>query len=154
MVLKFRDALAACVVFASLSENLATPISKIQTRQIGPNTHPFCTQPCKTFFPHAQPLILRSTTLWELESDTTASQLSVNLRVSVESVINTSLLLLVKNNLQSLASIFLGAETLADNLNWENEIGEDGIVDGGECSGTRSLLGEGCSGSIGSLWTG
>ena len=67
-------------------------------------------------------------------------------------MVNSVLLLLVKNNLQCLATIFLGAETLANNLNWVDEVGEDGVVNGGECSGTRSLLGEGCSGTVGSLW--
>jgi hypothetical protein len=97
-------------------------------------------------------LVIRSTTLWELKGDTTTSQFSVNLRVGVESVINTSLLLLVKNDLQGLASILLGAETLANNLDWVDEIAENSVVDGSECSGTRSLLGEGCSGAVGSLW--
>jgi hypothetical protein len=67
-------------------------------------------------------------------------------------VVNSSLLLFIKNNLQCLAAIFLGAETLANNLNGEHEIGEDGVVDGGKCSRTRSLLSEGCARSVGSLW--
>ena len=63
-------------------------------------------------------------------------------------------LLLVKNDLQDLGTILLGTETLANDLNWIDEVGQDGIVDGGECSGTRTLLGLGCSGTVGSLWAG
>ncbi len=49
-------------------------------------------------------------------------------------MINATLLLLIENNLQDLAAIFLGAETLADDLNGEDEVGEDGVVDGCQCS--------------------
>ena|SRR6266487_2086037 len=79
-------------------------------------------------------LVLRSATLRELKTNTTASQFSVDLRVGIESVINATLLLLIENNLQDLAAIFLGAETLADDLNGEDEVGEDGVVDGCQCS--------------------
>lgn len=99
-------------------------------------------------------LVFSGASLWELESDGTASQSLVNIRVGVESVINTSLLLLIEDNLQDLASILLGAETLSDNLNWVDDIGKDSIVDSSQSSGTRTLLGEGGSGSVGSLWAG
>jgi len=69
-------------------------------------------------------------------------------------VINTALLLLIQDNLQQLAAIFLGAETLADNLNRVNQIGEDGVMDGGQCSGTRTLLGLRGSGAVGALGAG
>jgi hypothetical protein len=72
--------------------------------------------------------------LGELEVNTTACQLSVNLGVGIKAVVNASLLLLIENNLQDLGAIFLGAETLADDLNGVHEVSEDGIVDGGECS--------------------
>jgi len=49
-------------------------------------------------------------------------------------MVNTSLLLLVQNNLQDLASIFLGAETLANNLDGEDEVVKDSIVNGGQSS--------------------
>ena len=88
----------------------------------------------------------------ELKTNPTTSQLSVDLRVSIESVVNTSLLLLIEDNLQHLAAIFLGAETLADDLDRVDEVREDGIVDRGECSGTGALLREGCSGTVGALW--
>jgi hypothetical protein len=106
----------------------------------------------KTFLPTStKHLVLRSTTLRELKTNTTTSQLSVDLRVSIESVVNTSLLLLIKNDLQDLAAIFLGAETLADDLDGVDEVGEDGVVDRSECSGTRALLGERCSGTVRAL---
>lgn len=90
----------------------------------------------------------------ELKTNTTTSQLAVNLRVSIESVINTSLLLLIENNLQDLAAIFLGAETLADDLDGEDEVGEDGVMNSGQCSGTGALLSEGCAAAVGALGAG
>lgn len=56
-------------------------------------------------------------------------------------MVNTSLLLLIEHNLQDLAAIFLGAETLADDLNWVDQVGEDCVVNGGKGSGAGSLLG-------------
>lgn len=98
--------------------------------------------------------LILSTRLGELEVDTTARQLSVNLRVGIESVVNTSLLLLIENNLQNLGAIFLCAETLANDLNGIDEVGKDGVVDGGECSGTRTLLSLRGAGTIAALWAG
>jgi len=92
--------------------------------------------------------------LRELKTDTTSGQLLVDLRVGIKSVIDTSLLLLVKDNLQDLAAVFLGTETLADNLNWVHEIGKDGIVNSSECSGTGSLLSLGGARAVGALWAG
>jgi len=63
-------------------------------------------------------------------------------------VVNTSLLLLIENDLQDLAAIFLGAKTLANNFDGIDEIGKDSIVNCGECSGTRSLLSLGCTGAV------
>jgi len=103
------------------------------------------------FFVH---LVLSSSNVRELEDNTTSSQTSVDLRVSVESVVNTTSLFLVQNNLQSLASVFLGTNTLADNLNWVDEVTEDGIVDSSESSGTRTLLSLGGTGSVAALWSG
>jgi len=69
-------------------------------------------------------------------------------------VINTSLLLLIEDDLQDLAAIFLGAETLANDLNGVDEVGEDSVVDGGKCSGTGSLLSLRSTGAVGALWAG
>jgi len=99
-------------------------------------------------------LVLSSATLRELKRNTTTSQLSVHFRVGIESMVNASLFLLVEDNLQDLAAIFLGAETLADNFNRVDKICEDGVVNGSQCSGTRSLLCERSSGAVGSLWAG
>jgi len=101
----------------------------------------------------SQHLVL-GTALRELKANTTSGQLLVDLGVGIESVINTSLLLLIEDNLQDLAAIFLGAETLADNLDWVHEIGEDGIVNGSEGSGTWSLLSLRGTGAVGTLWAG
>jgi len=97
-------------------------------------------------------LILSSTALRELKANTTASQASVDLAVGIESVVNTSLLLLVEDDLQDLAAIFLGAETLADNLNGVHEVGQDGVVDGGQGSRARTLLGLRGAGAVAALW--
>ncbi len=101
-----------------------------------------------------QPLVLSRTALRELKVDTTTSKLLVHLRVGIESVINTSLLLLIKNNFQNLGAIFLGTETLANDLDGEDEVSQDSIVDSGQCSGTGSLLGERSAGAVGTLWAG
>lgn len=69
-------------------------------------------------------------------------------------MINTALLLFIENDLQQLGAIFLGTETLADNLNGVDKIVEDGIVDGGQCSGTGSLLCLAGAGTVGSLGAG
>ena len=69
-------------------------------------------------------------------------------------MINASLLLLIENDLQQLGAIFLGAETLADNLNRVHEIRENGVVDGGQCSRTGSLLCLASAGAVGTLGAG
>jgi hypothetical protein len=109
----------------------------------------------KTFLPTSKAhLVLRDTTLRELKTNTTTSQLAVDLRVGIESVVNTSLLLLIEDNLQDLAAIFLGAETLAHDLDGVDEVSEDGVVHGGQCSGTGALLSEGCAAAVGALGAG
>jgi len=103
------------------------------------------------FFPH---LVLNRATLRELKVNTTARQLLVHFRVGIESVIHTTLLLLVEHNLQDFASILLGPQALADDLNGVDEIGEDCIVDSGECSGAGALLREGGARTVGALGAG
>ena len=103
------------------------------------------------FFPH---LVLNRATLRELKVNTTTRQLLVHLRVRIESVINTTLLLLIEHHLQDLVSILLGAQPLADNLNGKNEVGEDRVVDGSECSGTGTLLSERGARAVGALGAG
>lgn len=98
-------------------------------------------------------LVLLTTTDWELKSTRSTSQLSVHLSVGIESVVHTTSLLLIQNNLQHLASILLSSQSLADNLNRVDHISEDSVVDGSKCSGTRSLLCLRGSGSVRSLWS-
>ena len=57
-------------------------------------------------------------------------------------MIHAALLLLIQDNLQCLAAVLLGAQTLAYDLDGVDEVGQDGIVNSGECSRTGSLLGE------------
>lgn len=97
-------------------------------------------------------LVLSGGSLWELEVDTTSSKAAVDLRVGVESVVNTSLLLLVKDDLEDLGAVLLGTETLANDLDWEDEVREDGVVHGGQCAGAWALLGKGSAGAGGALW--
>lgn len=97
-------------------------------------------------------LVLSTTAHWELEVAGSASQLAVDLRVSIESVVDTTSLLLVQHNLQNLAAVLLGSHSLADNLNWVDDVSQNGIVDSSQSSGSRSLLCLAGSGSVGSLW--
>lgn len=108
--------------------------------------------PLQQDFSH--PLVFNSSALRELKVNTTAGQLLVHLRVSIESVIHTTLLLLIEHNLQDFASILLGAQSLADDLNRIDQVGKDGVVDGSESSGTGALLSEGGARAGGALGTG
>jgi len=98
---------------------------------------PHSQHPEKTFSIH--PLVL-GRSLGELERDTAASESLVNLRVGVEAVVDTTTLLLVKNDLEDLGVVLLGAEALADNLDGVDEIAEDGVVDGSQGARARALL--------------
>jgi hypothetical protein len=89
---------------------------------------------------HRSTLVLGGTGLGELEGDTTASESAVDLRVGVESVVNATTLLLVKDDLQQLAAILLGAQTLADDLDGVYEVSQDGVVDGSQSARTGALL--------------
>jgi len=91
---------------------------------------------------------------WELKRHTPSSQLPVHITVCVESVVNTTPLLLVQDDLHQLAAVLAGTDTLSDDLDWVDDIGEDGVVDGGECSRSWALLGLGCAGTVGTFWAG
>lgn len=69
-------------------------------------------------------------------------------------MVNTTLLLLVQNNLQGLAAVLLGADALADDLDGVDQVGQDGVVDGGQSAGTGALLGLGGAGVDGALGAG
>ena len=103
--------------------------------------------------PHPVPSHLKIswTAQRKFETDTTASQFSVNLGESVESVIHTSTLLFVQDDLEGLATVFLGSESLAHNLHRVDNVGEDGIVNRGQGSRTRTLLGLRGAGAVAAL---
>lgn len=101
-----------------------------------------CPAPC---------LVVGGSAHGELEATDTTGQFSVHLRVGVESVVDATSLLLVQDNLQNLASIFLGPEALSNNLDWVDNIGEDCLVDGGQSSAARALLSLRGAGSVGAL---
>lgn len=104
--------------------------------------------------PSRSTLVLRSTSLGEQKGDSAACQSSVDLRVGVKTVVNTTALLLVQDNLKQLAAVLLGAETLADNLDGVDEVVKDGVVDGSQGSRTGSLLLLGVARASGSLGPG
>lgn len=84
--------------------------------------------------------LVLSTGLGELENDTASGQAPVDLGVGVESVVNAATLLLVKNDLEGLGAVLLGAEALADNLDGVDEVGQDCIMDSGKSARTGALL--------------
>ena len=92
--------------------------------------------------------------LGELEDDTPAGQPPVDLGVGIEPVVNTTTLLLVEDDLEGLGAVLLGAETLADDLDGVDEIGQDGIVDSSEGARTGALLLLGVAGAGGALGAG
>lgn len=92
--------------------------------------------------------------LGELEDDTAAGEAAVDLGVGVEAVVDGAALLLVKDNLEGLGAVLLGAEALADDLDGVDEVGEDGVVDGSEGARTGTLLLEGVAGAGGALGAG
>jgi len=96
-------------------------------------------------------LVLGSAGLGELEVDTLPSQSFVDLTVSVEPVVDTTPLLLVKDDLEDLAAVLLGPDALANNLNGIDKVLEDSVVDSGECAGTRALLGLSGAGAVRAL---
>lgn len=85
-------------------------------------------------------LVLSGTSLGELEGDAAAGQLAVDLRVGVEAVVDAAALLLVEDDLEGLGAVLLGAEALADDLDGVDEVGQDGVVDGGQGAATGTLL--------------
>lgn len=76
----------------------------------------------------------------ELKGDVLASELAVDLTEGVDLVVNASALLGVKEDLDDLVAVLLGADALADNLGRVDEVGEDGIMDSSESAGPGALL--------------
>lgn len=86
-------------------------------------------------------LVVGSAALRELKVDVAARKTAVDLGVGVEAVVNTTTLLLIKDDLEELAAVLLGADALADDLDGVGEIVEDGVVDSSEGSRAGTLLG-------------
>jgi hypothetical protein len=85
-------------------------------------------------------LVLGGAGLGELEGDAAAGELAVDLGVGVEAVVDAAALLLVEDDLEGLVAVLLGAEALADDLDGVDEVGEDGVVDGGQGAAVGALL--------------
>lgn len=113
------------------------------------NHHPRSATPLST-----TNLEVGGTGLGELEDDTTASEAAVDLGVGVEAVVNTTTLLLVEDDLEGLGAVLLGAETLADDLDGVDEVGQDSIVDSSESARTGTLLLLGVARASGALGAG
>lgn len=92
-------------------------------------------------------LVLGRARLGELKGDAAAGEAAVDLGVGVEAVVDAAALLLVEDDLQQLGTVLLGAEALADDLDGVDEVGQDGIVDGGQSARTGALLGLGVAGA-------
>ena len=99
-------------------------------------------------------LVVRGGALGELKVDALASEALVDLGVGVESVVDATTLLLVENDLEDLAAVLAGAETLADNLDGVDEVGKDGVVDSGKGSRLGALLGLRAARAVGALGAG
>lgn len=93
------------------------------------------------------PLVIGSAALGELENNVAAGQSSVNLAIGIKAVVNATALLLIENDLDGLAAVLLGADTLANNLNGVDNVRKDGVVDSSQSAGTRTLLGESVAGA-------
>lgn len=102
--------------------------------------------------PSTLPLVL-STALGEFKVHTLPRQTLVDLRVRVESVVHTTSLLLIQNDLEDLAVILAGADALAHDFDRVDEIGENRIVNSCKCARTRTLLRLGGARAVAALGT-
>jgi hypothetical protein len=92
--------------------------------------------------------------LRELEDHIAARQPAVDLAIGIQTVVDTATLLLVQDDLEGLGAVLLGADTLADDLDRVDDVGQDGVVDGRQSAGTRALLGQLGAGTRRALRTG
>lgn len=99
-------------------------------------------------------LVVGLLALRELEVDALAGEALVDLAVGVEPVVDAATLLLIENDLEDLAAVLAGTETLANNLDGEDEVGQDGVVDSSESPGLGTLLGLRSAGAVGTLGAG
>lgn len=70
-----------------------------------------------------------------------AGKLLVHLAKSINLIVDAGTLLSVKEDLDNLVAVLLGADTLSDDLSGVDEVREDSVVDSGESAGPWSLLG-------------
>ena len=56
-------------------------------------------------------------------------------------MVDAAALLLVQHNLDGFAAVLLGADTLANDLDGVDEVGQDGVVDGSQSTRAGTLLG-------------
>ena len=99
-------------------------------------------------------LVVGLSALGELEVDALASEALVDLAVGVEPVVDTAALLLIEDNLEDFAAVLAGAETLADDLDRVDKVGQDSVVDSGQGSRLGTLLGLVAARAVGALGTG
>ena len=86
----------------------------------------------------------------KLKDDGTTGQTTIDLGISIETIIDATTFLFVQDDLHQLAAVFTGTDAFADNLDGEDEVVEDGFVDGGKGTRTWSFLLERRTGPIGS----
>lgn len=61
------------------------------------------------------------------------------------------LLLLIEHDFEHLAAVLLGSQALANDLDGEDQVGQDGVMHGGEGSRARALLGLRGTRAVGAL---
>jgi len=76
----------------------------------------------------------------ELKDDALSSELTVDLSESVNLVVHGGAVLGVKEDLDHLVAVLLGADTLSDDLGGVDEVAEDGVVHSGQGAVARALL--------------
>lgn len=77
----------------------------------------------------------------ELKDDLLASELVVDGLEGLELVVDVSSILRVEDDLVELGTADLVSDTLASDFSWVDKVFEHGVVNSGEGSGSRSLLG-------------
>jgi hypothetical protein len=77
----------------------------------------------------------------ELKDDLLASELVVDGLEGLELVVDVSSILRVEDDLVELGTADLVSDTLASDFSWVDKIFEHSVVNSGEGSGSRSLLG-------------
>ena len=95
--------------------------------------------------------ILWRTTHRELKHYTPPRQLLVHLPIRIQSVINTTPLLLIQYNLQQFTPVLLCPNSLPYNLNRVHHIRQDRVMNSSKGSGARTFLGLVRTAAVGTL---